>query len=489
VKVLADARKQYEAALTADKERAEWVPLLKYHQAVAQQETGYAADARKLFEEVIQGAKDKPVGAEASLRAGQCRLIEGRKQITDGQQARAAAGNDQGKKAAAEQQIQQGRTAIFDTGELWVRRCDELKQLLPSEPARSRMLYDAAWAFRELATEEVQQATEQARKDAQAKLPPNSPPVVIPRSKVPPTRCEQKAFDAYKKLGDEFPDAALAVEARLEHAELLADRDSHADAVKVLKEALDKEPTDRPVSSEVSERIRLRLGGCLFAGKQFADAAKQFDVVAGNDKSPVRAQALYRSGESHAAAGQFAKAVEKLLPFRDKPEYHNIGGVSDRAVLRLGHSQIGAKKPDDAKGTFEVFLTRYGPQNPFAPEVRYGLGLVQQAKGNHDEAVKAFEAVVAATKAEVAAKAQLQIGQCRMAQKKYADAVTAFMLVPYTYDYPDLTFAATLEAARAHEEDKKPADAEKLLNKVVKDAPTDSEWQKAAKERLGKLKK
>lgn len=488
-KVLADARKQYEPALAADKERADWVPLLKYHQAVAQMETGYAADARKLFDEVAQAAKDKPVGAEATLRAGQCRLIEGRKQINDGLQARAAAGNDPGKKAAAEQQIQQGRTAIFDTAELWVRRCDELKQPLPGEPARGRMLYDAAWAYRELAAEEILQATEQARKDAQAKLPPNSPPVALPKGKVPPTRCEQKAFDAYKKLGDEFPDAALAVEARLEYAELLAERDAHADAVKVLKEALDKEPTDRPVSTETTERIRLRLGGCLFATKQYADAAKQFDAVAGNERSGVRAQALYRSGESHAAAGQPAKAVEKLLPFRDKQEYQQIGGVSDRAVLRLGFAQIGAKKADDAKGTFEVFLTRFGPQNPFAPEVRYGLGLVHQAKGSHDEAVKAFEAVTAATQSEVAAKAQLQIGQCRMAQKKYADAASAFLLVPYTYDYPDLGFAATLEAARAFEEDKKPAEAEKLLNKVIKDAPADGEWQKAAKERLGKLKK
>ena len=56
------------------------------------------------------------------------------------------------------------------------------------------------------------------------------------------------------------------------------------------------------------------------------------DAVAGNDKSPHRAQAFYRSGESHAAAGEAAKAVEKLLPFRDKGEWQQIGGVSDRAV-------------------------------------------------------------------------------------------------------------------------------------------------------------
>jgi cellulose synthase operon protein C len=275
----------------------------------------------------------------------------------------------------------------------------------------------------------------------------------------------------------------------LEYAELLDRRDAHAEVVKLMKEALDLEPADRPVPADTTERVRLRLGGSQFATRQYADAAKQFEAVTANAKSPHRVQAMYRAGESYAAAGEHAKAIEKLLPFRDKGELHNVGGVSDRAVLRLGHAQLSSRKPDDAKATFEAHLNRYGNGNPFAPEARYGLGLVQQAKGQHDEAVKAFEAVIAATQSEVAAKAQLQIGQCRMSQKKPADAAKAFLLVTYTYDYPELTFAALLEAARAFEEDKQPAEAEKLLNKVIKDAPTDGEWQKAAKERLAKLKR
>lgn len=488
-KVLEDARKQHEGTLAADKERAEWVHLLTYHHGLALFEGQRYADARKLLDEVAQAAKEKAVGAEAALRAGQCRQFEARKQIQDGGEMRNNAGNDAGKKAAAEQVYQQGRKSAFEGAEAWLRRADELKQALPTEPARGRMLYDAAWAFRELAGEEKYLAMEQAKKEVHAKLPLNSPWPDLPRSKVPPTRCEQRAFDAYKKLIDEFADTALSVDARLEYAELLAERDAHAEVVKLLMEALDKEPADKPVPPDTTERIRLRLGGSLFAAGQFADAARQFDTVTANEKSPHRVQATYRAGESYAAAGEHTKAVERLLPFRDKGEWHNVGGVSDRAVLRLGHAQLAAKKPDDAKATFEAHLARYGQNNPFAPEVRYGLGLIRQEKGEHDEAVKAFEAVIAATKSEVAAKAQLQIGQCRMAQKRYGDAATAFLLVPYTYDYPDLAFAALLEAARAHEEDKKPAEAEKLLNRVIKDAPADGEWHQAAKERLAKLKK
>ena len=37
-------------------------------------------------------------------------------------------------------------------------------------------------------------------------------------------------------------------------------------------------------------------------------------------------------------------------------------------------------------------------------------------------------------------------------------------------------------------EDKKPDEAVKLLERVIKDAPKDSEWTKAATQRLDKLK-
>ena len=42
--------------------------------------------------------------------------------------------------------------------------------------------------------------------------------------------------------------------------------------------------------------------------------------------------------------------------------------------------------------------------------------------------------------------------------------------------------------ARVLAEDKKPDEAAKLLERVIKDAPKDGEWAKAATERLEKLK-
>ena len=501
-KVLEEARKRYEADIAKDPERAEWNALLKYHHAVALFEMLKPADARKLFEEVAGQSPGKPIALEAALRSGQCRIAEGRVQITAGQTLMNQAGNDNNKKNAAAQGIAAGRQAINEAADQLNRRAEESKNAQPTAEARARMYYDAAWAWRFLAEEEVRVAREALQKQLQAKkveellkkLPPNSPAPNVPlpevaRSAIPRQPHEERTFNSYKRLIDEFPEAELAVEARYEVAELRAERAEHEEVVKILKDALDKEPTDKPVPPDTTERIRLRLGASQYAKKDFAAAAGQFEAVVANPKSPYFAQALYRAGECLFSQGEYAKAIEKLAPFRDKPEFHNIGGISDRAMLRLGLALIVAKNPEAGRQTLETMLGRFGPGNPYASEARFGFAQALQAQGKFDDAIKGFEHVIASTQSDVAAKAQLQIGQCRMAQKKFGDAASAFLVVPYTYDYPELANAAALEAARAFEEDKKPDQAAKLLNKLIKDNPAESEWHKAAKERLGKLKK
>ena len=83
-------------------------------------------------------------------------------------------------------------------------------------------------------------------------------------------------------------------------------------------------------------------------------------------------------------------------------------------------------------------------------EARYGLGRALQQQRNLDGAVTAYGQVVARTATDLAAKAQLQIGLCRMEQKRYLDAANAFLVIPTTYDYPELRAAALFEAGKAY---------------------------------------
>jgi TolA-binding protein len=93
------------------------------------------------------------------------------------------------------------------------------------------------------------------------------------------------------------------------------------------------------------------------------------------------------------------------------------------------------------------------------------------------------------TEDDRAGRARLQIGECRAKQKRWADAGKEFQSVYYGFDLPELKYTAMIEHARVLVEEKKPADAVKLLEKVIETAPKESDWAKAARERLQKLKK
>ncbi len=446
---LAQARQKFEGQLTPDPARSDWVPLIRYHHGVALLEANKTADARQAFEQAVQVGGMKPIAAEAALKSIQCSVIETKAKIATAEKEKAKPNLKADQIAAIDNQIKAVRGDLANFGQQFLQRAEHFKAALPASDARARMLYDAAWAARGALTDPV---------------------------------------PAYTKLLAEFPDLSLAVEARLELAELAADKGKHDDAVKLLKEAIDKEPTDKPTPPETLERIRLRLGSALFDKKDFAAAQGQFEAVAANEKSPHRGQGLYRSAECLLAQGKADDAVKKLVTFRDNGAFHNIPNVSDRALLRLGHAYLDLKQWEPARQAFEVVPARYGNNNPWVVDARYGQGLALQNQNRLDEAVNVYALITQATQDERAGRARLQIGECRAKQSKWKEAAAEFQTVYLGYDIPELKYTAMLEHARVLAEEKKTDDAVKLLERVIKDAPKDSEYPKAATERLEKLK-
>lgn len=495
---LAAARAKHEPTLQKDPER---IALLRYHHGLALQEAGKFAEARQALDSITQLVPNKAITAEAALRSAQCRIAEGRKTIETARQQLASAGGKPEEVGKANNLMAQGYAALNESAQTLERRADEFRQHLAQDEARERMYYEAAWAYRGLADQEVaatrtklqqdRQKSMQAEADKKAPQGTKAPAVPLPdvgRAEVPLQPSEQKARGAYAKLVENYPDSLLSVDARFELAELYADRDEHDPAIKLLKEANDVEPRgDKLPSAEMLDRIRIRLGTCLAAKKDFDAALGQFEAVAGNPKSPLNAQALYRAGETYLAKNEPAKAIEKLVAFRDKGEYHNIPGVSDRALLRLGHAYGLDKKWNESRQAHETMVQRFG-NSPWVNDARYGAGWALQNAGQFDPAVNWYTQVTTATTTDLAAKAHVQIGLCRLEQKRYGDAAAALLIVPYTFDSPDLSALALCEAGRALLEEKKPDQAERLWRKVIKDHPT-SEWAKVAQERIEKLTK
>lgn len=432
---LKEARDRYAETLKNDPERKDWGPLLRYHQGLALLAAGKPAEARPAFEQVVAEAKDQPIAVEAALKACQCQADEARKKLVEAE------------KAKADDKVKAAKDELRGAAAAAAKRADEFKEKQPQAEARARLLYDAAWALR-------------AAGDDPAPL--------------------------YTKVIAEFPDTVLAVDARLELAEHLTDAGKPAEGVKLLRETLDKEPADGAPSADTADRLRLRLGAALFAAKETDAAKAQFETVAGNAKSPHRAAAVYRLAECHIAARQWDEARKRLQPFRDDGAFHNVPGVSDRAMLRLGTVLAELKQWDAARQAFEAVPGRYGDGNQWVPDARYGIGWTLQNQGRYDDAVNAYALVTQRATDARAGRAQLGIGLCRAAQKRWADAGKAFAAVYYGYDLPELKFAALVEHARALQAEGKPAEAAKLLDKVAADAPADSPWAKAAKELAGK---
>jgi TolA-binding protein len=493
--VLARCRQLYEGALLQDAARSAWVPVLQYHQGLALREAGKLADARGVFDNLIRQFPGRPEAAEAALRRGECLKDEGLQKV-DAAQKRLAGNPNPPDKAAALNQRNDGLRLVREAVQYLEGQAEQLKQKQPVPEARARMLYDAAWGYRTLADTEVADVRERMQEEQRKKLldeaarkaPDGKPPASVsvpevPLAQVPLQESEKRVRSLYEALIASFPDLPLAADARFELAEVLAERSEYDNAVKLLSAALDKEP-----AAATAEKIRLRLGACLTAKGDLKGALDQFNAVAQDPKSPLAGQANYRAGECLMQQEQWAEAVKHLALFRDQPPFQNLPGVTDKALLRLGHAYAHLKEWDLSRQAHEQVVARFG-NSPWVHEARYGMGwaLQNRPQPDYDGAVNVYSQVVAATATEIGARAQLQVGLCRLAQKRYPEASTALLVVPYTYDYPDLSAAALCEAARALVEMKQQHQAARLLRRVLKDHAR-SRWAEVARERLQAIK-
>jgi TolA-binding protein len=489
--VLDQCRKDHENALKADPARSAWLPVLQYQHGLALREVGKSNEARAVFEGVFNQWPDRSEACESALRSGQCLADSGRKKLADAA-AKLAAPDLKPEAQAAGRQLQADGVKDLQEAENYLTtRAEQLKAKHASSEARCRMLYEAAWVTRALSAVEVEAARAKARQELWQKKkeevakqtpagadPPPVPIPVLPANAVPLQPAEVRTRGHYHTLIGNFPDSATATDSRFELAELLSERGEHDAAVKLLNEALAKRPA-------LADKVNVRLGECLFAKGDFRGALAKFEPVAADPKSEA-APAAYRAGECLMRLGDHAGAVKHFAAFRDRPAFQKISGLTDRALLRLGHALGRLGQWDASRQALELVVANFG-DGLWAGEARYGIGWALQNKGDYDGAVAAY-ARVAVSLSETGARARLNTGLCRLAQKRYAEAAAALLVVPYTYDYPQLNALALLEAARALAENKQGEEAARLLKRLLRDYPATAEAE-AARKRLEELTK
>jgi TolA-binding protein len=458
--------------------------FLAYHHGLALQAAGKFGDARAAFDETLKLIPNTTEGADGAVHWAQCRrgeaapLQETIKKLLINP---IAANKEKAKKLGEEVDKLLSEAATFLDAQ-----ADKLKDKPSAAEARARMQYEAAWIFRAMADTEIAAvrtlklaAAEQALGDKARKLPP----VEIPLTQVPPQPSEAKLRARYAALIDAYGDTPLSLEARVELAEYLAERNEPSEAIKVLVDALDREP-----SPEVTEKVRLLLGACHAAKGNHKQALAQFEILGQNLKSALAPQAKLRAGEVYMEMKDYAEAVKRFAVFRDVVQFQQLSGVTDRALLRLGHALAAQKQWDAARQAHETLIQRHGAASKWAPDAYYGIGYAREQMNQHEQAVQSYIQAATGPLSETAAMAQIRIGVCRIALKRYKDAVDSFLAVPNRFGFEQWNAIALLEASEAYGHLKQQDDQVQMLNRVMREY-ANTQWAKDAQQRLSKLQK
>ncbi len=387
VDLFAKNREFLEGMLAKDPEKGpSMTALLRYHHGVALREAGKLPEARAMFETVVKLGGQRPEATEAALRIGQCLKDEGQQRLETARKMRPAAKTPE-QIASVQKVSDEGYKFIRDAVTYLETQSDQIKQTPALQEARARMLYDAAWGTRLLAEPEIEAARAAFQQEMLKKLNAPSakfPLPEVPIEKVPLQASEKRARGLYKMLIEQVGDLPIATEARFELAEMLAQRNEHDAAIGLLNEVLDKEP---PL--ELTEMIRLRLGGIYAAKGNIKGALQQFDAVSSNPKSQLFGWAHYRAGEALIQNQQYAEAVKRLVIFRDQGPWQNVPGLSDRALLRLGYAYAVTNGWDESRTAYERVVNNF-PSSPWQDEARYGMGWALQQQKNLDGAANAY---------------------------------------------------------------------------------------------------
>ena len=493
--LLQTVRQQHEATLLKDAKRAGWVPMIQYQHATALRAQGKHAEAVALFENITKQFPTSAEAVDAAWRIGQIRVDLAKSSIANAKLILAKTGAKPEELNAANTTIQTATQSLKETAAYLEGLAKAQKE--KSSEQHLRLLYEAAWVHRTLGDMEIQAAITAKQNESIAKLEPLAKAAALPNQ--PPAKVfpvdvniasialqpsQKKSIESYAALIAAASDAPLALLSRLEQAEIYAARGQHDGAIPLLAEAIDLEP-EQPLI----DRIHLRLGACLLDKGDTKAAIEQFAPVTQNKTPAFYGEANFRLAEAKLVEKDFNGAIALLTPFRDKGEFQNIAGVSDRALLRLAHAYGYANQPEPSRQAFEVLFNRFGT-SPLRFEARLGYALIRQSQKNWDEAINHHREAMKASsigQSEIAARAQLNLGICLNEKKQFAEAEKTVMPITYLYDYPDHTAAALLEAARAQLGLMKKEEAKALLDRVIKNH-ANTPYAATAQQRMTEIK-
>jgi len=200
---------------------------------------------------------------------------------------------------------------------------------------------------------------------------------------------------------------------------------------------------------EITRRAYFRLGSALFNEQRFEEAAQSY---------------------------------QKLIDSDDQMNYPD-------AHFNYGLSLEKANLWTDAASAYRRFVEKF-PTHELAGRAHFKIGYCLFEDGKYREAVDALRFSMDKTQDADKAEAQYWLGEAYFNLGDYQSAAIEFLKVSFHYpDAMDGMWAVTadLKAALAHEKMGEYIEATRLYQKILEKYGRDSQWGKAARERLDQM--
>ncbi len=288
----------------------------------------------------------------------------------------------------------------------------------------------------------------------------------------------------YRRLVQQHADHSLGKFAALELASIEAAQDRHEAAVALLSPLLERLTGDDPLALRTQSLYR--LGASEYERDNHRAAAERLEAFCTSfTESALVPSASVLAGESWLAVGQAKKALAALQ--RVTAHADASTEMKRSAQLRAADALVAMQAWARAEAAYGQYRKAW-PADDQGFRAQFGIAWAREQQGRFDEAISAYEVLIAEHQGETAARAQFQIGECLFAKRDYESAIRAFLKVDIVYAYPQWQSAALFEAGRCFEALRRTAEAREQYEAVVQQH-ADTNWATQARQRLKALEK
>jgi len=238
---------------------------------------------------------------------------------------------------------------------------------------------------------------------------------------------------------------------------------------------------------DLADRLRVRMASLQLSKGDAKGALATVNEIISSQRTVYAGYAHLIAVEAAYQIKDYATAIERAKLFIDVRPYGRLSGTADHALLRMAHAQQQLGQWKESHETLEIWMTRFNALSPLQHDAKFASALALENLKEYDRAATLFLEVAGRNSGELGAKAGLRAGLMRLEQKQYSEALSPLLTVVYAYDDPDLNPPAMVNAAKALTALGKPAEAKRLLGRVIKDFPS-GQWAVEARKQLEVIK-